>query len=176
MSWEQLLKDQAQRATTLVGNSLVRLRSLLDDLNAAPALPRGEYADRFARHIVRTWKDTLDLTFGLLGRGGPLPPVMFFTSASGPLPTGTVRLASDTPVGALAFTALFHLGGGASIPTAALTTAANPPTVTDGSLLTVTIGPVPAIPFDPATVAVGLYHGVVLQANQPVAVLLFQKL
>jgi hypothetical protein len=177
MSWEQILKDQAQRATTLVGNSLTRLRNLLDDLNGPP-LPRGEFSDRVARHLVRTWKDSLDLTFGLLGRGGPLPPVMFFTSASGPLPTGTVRLASDTLVGALTFTPLFALGGGAQVPAAALNTAPNLATITDGSLLTVTISALPAAvpPFDPATAPAGLYHGVVLQATQPVAVVLFQKL
>src|SRR4029077_7884340 len=114
--------------------------------------------------LVQTWKETLDLTFGPFNLSTPLPPVMFFTSAAN---KGTVRLQEDTTAASLTLTNLYQLGSGG----VELDPNAVPAEVTldvqQGTLLTVTV-----TAAGQGAAKAGLYQGLVLQANVPVAVVL----
>jgi hypothetical protein len=167
-SWEQFLKEQADRASTLIGNSVARFRQAIDAAGAGGA--PGQLADLVAKNAVLTSKEALDLAFEPFNLASPQPPVMYFTSASGVPPKGVVRLASDTTTAAVTVTKLFQLGTAGVIDPAA-----TPPdfthNVVEGSILEVTLRAGLA-----AGLAAGFYQGVATVATQPVAVILFEKL
>jgi hypothetical protein len=163
MAWEDLVKKQTDRLTTLLDDVVVRWRNA----KAKTGTVGGYTADELANDLASIWPKVFDYWWGPFNAGTPVVPTLFMTSPpsnAGPV-TRDVRLANDTTTAKVTITELGLLGGGASIGTADIAHA-----VTEGSKLSVSVSNVPALVAKSANI----YQGLALEGNEPIAVVVLR--
>src|SRR2546426_12314861 len=91
MAWENVLKKQSDRFTTLLDDAVKRWRY-------AKGKGAGFTADEAASDMVSVWNNLLNFWWGPFDSGDPVVPTMVIASApSNPGPvTQDVRLVGDT--------------------------------------------------------------------------------
>jgi hypothetical protein len=153
MAWEDLVKKQTDLFARLVGEGIVDWRNAKDRTAAGTFT-----ADEAVRQTTKFWKNLLNFWWGPWDRGHPNIPVLLITAAPGASKAESdCRLLTDTVTANVTLTAVSRVGG-----TDAMGSATH--TVTEGTKLKVTVTGVPT--------ATGLYEGLALEGNEPIAFIL----
>jgi len=171
MAWEQLIKTQAQLASTLMANAVTRWQKAKAAANATPSTLT---ANQVATDLVNTWGEMLNLWLSPWLKGSPTLPILYVSGpAGGGAFQNTVALDHDVKASSISFTDLGQLGGANTI--SAMTGATKniifqiedgstpPVSIPFGSKLSIT-----AITTVPGTA--GLYQGLAMEGQtDPVA-------
>lgn len=155
MAWENVLKQQSDRLTRLFGDAATRWQ------DAKGKAKTGAYtANQWASDMVMVWDNLLNFWWGPFDSGDPILPTLLISSPpSNTQPvTSTCYLLADTETANVTITALGRVGGTQAIPVSSIAH-----TVGHGSLLSVTVASTPA--------QKGLYQGLALEGNEPIAVI-----